>query len=138
MGKEDEVTESTEGTAVLARRIRWVEHRGVRMLSADYSGIEDPGELRALAEHGHEVLRHWEPESVLILARFSGVPYTLENLDILRDIAARNQRYVRARAVVGIPPIASLSISAFARLTGRPLPAFVSVAEAKDWLAEQG
>ena len=120
-----------------ARRVQWIEHRGVPILSSDFSGIEHPDELRALTEHGHEALRHWEPESVLVLVRLSGVPYTLENLDILRDIAARNQRYVRARAVVGIPPIASLSVSPFARLTGRPLRAFDSVAEATDWLAEQ-
>ena len=121
-----------------ARRVQWIEHRGVPILSSDFSGIEDPEELRALTEHGHEALRHWEPESVLILVRLWGVPYTLENLEILRDSVVRNRHYVRARAVVGIPPIASLSISPFTRLTGRPLRAFDSVAEAKDWLAEQG
>ena len=131
------MTEPVERAGALARRVQWIEHRGVPILSSDFSGIEDPEELRALTVHGHEALRHWEPESVLVLVRLSGVPYTLENLEILRDSVVRNRHYVRARAVVGIPPIASLSISAFARLTARPLQAFDSAAEAKDWLVEQ-
>ena len=120
-----------------AGRVRWVEHLGVRILCVDLSGIEDPGKLRATAERGYEAVRHQPPDSLLMLTHLAGVPYTLENVHILRDVAARNSPFIRARAVVGLPAVAHLALRPFTRLSGRPLQTFGSADEAKDWLAEQ-
>ena len=57
---------------------------------------------------------------------------------MLRDVATRNSLRIRARAAVWLPAIAHLALPPFTRLSGRPLPVFDSVAEAKDWLAEPG
>ena len=128
----------TEKPPVTRGRVRFVEHRGVRILQVDLTGIQDSDELRREAEAVYDVARLYPPDSLLTLTNVSGVPYSLENVHILRQAAMRNKRYVRARAVVGIPPIATLSLQPFARISGRALQAFATVEEAREWLAEQG
>ena len=51
------MTKSAEGAGALAGRMRPVEHRVMRMLCTDLSGIEDPGKLRTIAEQGYEAVR---------------------------------------------------------------------------------
>lgn len=118
-------------------RIRFVEHRGVRILCANYSGLRTAEELeRVLEEAAAEI--HAHPRgSLLILADLRELPYTLENVKLLRDAAVRNSPYVRARAVVGLPDIAQLSFRAVSKLTGRALESFATSEQAMDWLVEQ-
>ena len=67
----------------------------------------------------------------------TGIPYTLENVAVLREFALLNRPYVRARAVIGLPEVARLSFRAVAHVSGRRIEAFDDVAAARDWLVGQ-
>ena len=117
-------------------RIRFVEHDGVRILHADYSGLRTTEELRAVVQHATELISTEPPRSVLVLVNLSGVPYNLDNLGVLRDAVDANRPFVRARAVYGLPSIAQLSFGAMARLSGRRMERFRDAEEAVTWLRE--
>lgn len=118
-------------------RIRFIEHRAARILYADYSGIESSDELRATAREASAVIQAQPPKSVRVLVNLKGVPYTLENVSILRNAVDENKPFVRARAVFGLPPIASLSFAAVAQISGANTKSFPDAESAKNWLASE-
>lgn len=117
-------------------RTRFVEHQGVRILLSDYSGIEDSRELEDEVGKAIVLVQREPPLSVLVLVKLEGVPYTLENVGILKVAVTRNRPFVKARAVVGLPAIAAFSFSALARLSNRPMASFRTQQEALAWLME--
>lgn len=117
-------------------RIRFFEYRGVRVLAANFSGITDSQELRIAVDQATALIHAEEPESVLSLVDLSGVPYSMENVAILRRAVVQNKPFVRARAVVGLPPVAHLSYGALAHLSGRPVRSFDDVGSGLEWLSE--
>lgn len=119
-------------------RVHFIEHAGVRILLTDYRGIDDSEELRREVEGAAVLLRQEPSGSALVLACLEGVPYTLENVGILKEAVIRNRPFVKARAVVGLPRIAFFSYSALARISDRPMASFRTVDEALEWLVERG
>lgn len=109
----------------------------MRILVSDFSGIQDSAVLRREVEKAKRLIAGEPPDSVLTLLLFEGVPYSLENVQILRDAAVQNRKWVRARAAVGIPEMATFSIRVIAQASGRRLESFSTVEEALDWLAQQ-
>ena len=118
-------------------RVRFDEIRGVRVLVIDLSGIQESTMLRREVDRGTRLLADEPPDSVLTLVLLEGVPYSLENVQILKEAAIQNRHFVRARAAVGIPEIARFSIRAIAQASGRRLESFLTIDEAVDWLAQQ-
>ena len=116
------------------QRVRFVDHDGVRILHADYSGIRTTEELREWVDRASELIRECPPRSALVLVNLEGVPYNLENLAVLREAVQTNRPYVLARAVYGLPSIAQLSFGAMARVSGRRMERFRDADSAIRWL----
>ena len=116
-------------------RVQFIEHRGARILSVDYSWIATSDELRQAVGEANGVIRAQPLQSVLVLANVEGVPYNMENVSILREAVAANRPYVRARAVHGLSPIAHLSFRALAQIGGPRMESFPDAETARDWLA---
>ena len=117
-------------------RIRYIRHREVQILHCNFSGIGSTEELRAVVEEAGLLIRSHPPRSALLLINLDGVPYTLQNVAVLRRALEENRAYVRARAVCGLPAIAQLSFAAMARLSQRPMQQFRDSNSALDWLVE--
>lgn len=117
-------------------RIRFIQHGDVQILHCNFAGIEATEELRAVVEEAGILIRSQPPRSALLLINLDGVPYTLQNVSVLRRALEENRAYVRARAVCGLPPIAQLSFTAMARLSQRPMEQFRDSRAAMDWLVE--
>lgn len=118
-------------------RVRFITHRGVRILHVDYSGLHETHSIQRVGQRVWEAVQGEPPESVLVLVDLTGVPYTLRSVETLRAIAMRTAPFVRARAAVGLPDVARLSLAVFARATGRPVSAHPSIEAALDALAER-
>lgn len=119
------------------RRTQFIEHRGVRILAVDLSGIQDTPELRSAVEDIKEVVRQ-EPEgSILAVTDLTGSAFSLEAVGLMRELAVHNKPYVIAAALLGVPNVARFSLAAIARATGRNIRAFPDEDLAKDWLIEQ-
>lgn len=98
-------------------RIRFIEHEGSRVLQVDYSGLRDTSELKRVAQDAAEWMRREPPGSVLVLVDLSNVPYGLRRLRMLGEAAVSNREFVRARAVIGIPPVAQSAVTEMGRFS---------------------
>jgi hypothetical protein len=83
------------------------------------------------------VIQTYPLNSLLLLVNLGGVPYTLENVAVLRRATVANAPYVKARAVIGLPAIADLSFQAVARISGTRMRSFPDRESALDWLVAQ-
>lgn len=118
-------------------RVKFIEHRGARILLSDLSGIRDTLELQRAIRIGSELVQAEPPRSVLVLVDVTAVEYNLEAFAVLQQSVAQNRPYVRARAVVGLPAIASVPYGIVAKLSGSPMASFADREAAKEWLVAQ-
>jgi hypothetical protein len=119
------------------QRARYVSHKGRRILYVDYSGIRTVEELESAARAATNLVQAEPPDSVLALLDLSGVPFGLRIVRMLGEAAAANADFVMARAVVGLPDAARMTVGAVADFSGRPLEVFDDTGAALEWLAEQ-
>lgn len=119
------------------RRINTLEHRGARVLEVDFSSLSEVEEIKRLLADAAERVREGGSEGMLVLIDLRGVPYNLRIVRMLGEAAASNRRFVRARAVVGLPPIAEFAAAEIVRFSERPASFFDTREEALAWLLEQ-
>jgi hypothetical protein len=118
-------------------RIRFITHRGHRILALDFTEMNAPGEaLETFAKVRAEVASH-EPASLLTLTDVTGTNYTGDVLKGLEELAAHNKPYVRAAASITKTPLQIVAIRASAIHTRRKLMAFEDAESAKEWLVQQ-
>lgn len=119
------------------QRLRFIDHRGHRILEIDFTEMNGPGEaLEAIGEVRRFVAQ--QPEgSLLTLTDVTGTKYDDEIIGALRDLAAHNKPFVRAAASVTRTPLQLVAIRASAVNTRRKMMAFDDSEAAKDWLVEQ-
>jgi hypothetical protein len=117
-------------------RFRFIEFRGTRMLLSDLSGITESEELRRVLAEGMALVRREPPNSLLVLVRVHGIPYTLENVLVIRRAVRENVPFVKARAIVGMAQVAMLSLGVAAHLFGQTMYAFDDEEKAKLWLLQ--
>jgi hypothetical protein len=118
-------------------RVRFIEHRGVPILVSDLSGIVTTEELQGTVRRGVELAQTQPPGSVRVLVDVTGVEYNLEAFAIVQQSVAALRPHVRARAVVGLPAVATVPFEIVARISGRPMARFDDHEAAKEWLASQ-
>lgn len=118
-------------------RIRWVEHKGKRILLHDFSGISNPFDVLPAVATSRAVVAAQPKGSVLTLTNVTGSRFNKEIVDALKELANHNKPYVKAGAVVGLSGLQRIVYVAITQFTGRRLPTFSSAEEAMDWLAEQ-
>lgn len=118
-------------------RVRFIDQRGTRILFSDLSGIRATLKLQRVVFLGSELVKSQPPHSLLILVDVTDVEYNIESFAILQQSVAVNRPYVRARAIVGLPKIASVPFEIVAKLSGSPMARFDDLEAAKDWLVSQ-
>ena len=116
-----------------ARRVRFIMHRGKRVLSIDYSRC-NVTMLKAVAEEMHRVIAREPLHSVLTLNDVGGTGFDHESVEILKSRVAANAPYVRRAAVIGISGLQRLIYEAIKLFTKRSIPHFLSRTEALDYL----
>ena len=118
-------------------RVRFIEQEGRNILFADLSGIRD----RATALHAIEAVKRLvtdQPQrSVLTLTTVAGSIFDAEIVQALKELAVHNKPFVRAAALVGLSGLQRVAYAAVMLWSGRKLPVFGSMDEAKRWLVAQ-
>jgi hypothetical protein len=118
-------------------RVRFIDHRGHRVLLLDYSGLRDEQEMLEMIEERTELVSHEPPGSVLTLADLTGAQLTRESMQRVKEANVLDQPFVRRAALVGAdtlqPKGAIESIKTFA---GKNWGRFATREEALDWLTE--
>jgi len=118
-------------------RIRFVEHRGARILFMDFSEMNAPGEALRELEKARRLIATQEPGSLLTLTDVTGTRYDGDIIAAFQALAAHNKPYVRAAASVTRTPLQLVALRASAIHSRRNLRAFGDLDEARDWLATQ-
>ena len=118
-----------------AGRVRFIMHRGKRVLSIDYSHC-DIGLLKAVADEMHRVIAREPLDSVLTLTDVTGTSFDQESVEVLKSRVAANAPYVKRASVFGISGLQRLIYEAVKLFTKRKIPNFATREEALDYLVE--
>jgi hypothetical protein len=118
-----------------ARRVRFILHRGKRVLAIDYSHC-DVAQLKAVADEMHRVIAREPLNSVRTLTDVTGTGFDHESVEFLKSRVAANAPYVRRAAVIGISGLQRLIYEAVKLFTKRSIPNFSARADALDYLVE--
>jgi hypothetical protein len=118
-------------------RIRFIEHRGRRILFMDFSEMNGPGEALAELDKARQVIAGEPENSLLTLTDVTGTRYDDDIIKAFQALAAHNKPYVRAAASVTRTPLQLVALRASAVLTRRKLQTFDDLEEAKEWLVAQ-
>lgn len=127
-----------EGGAGAKERIRFITHRGRRILFMDFSEMNGPGEALAELEKARVLIATQPPASLLTLTDVTGTRYDGDIIQAFQALAAHNKPFVRAAASVTRTPLQLVALRASAVLSRRKLQTFEDLEQAKAWLVAQG
>lgn len=118
-------------------RIQFVDYRGKRVLSADYSNLR-PEEVMKAIEEAKDVLKKEPAGSVLTL---TNVENTFFNTDLLNHfnsfMSNECNTYIKAGAVIGIKGIQKIAYDTIMKFSKTKMPTFEDKQKALDWLVDQ-
>jgi hypothetical protein len=115
-------------------RVRFIEHKGKQILYHDFSNLLKVDETLAAIEESRAIVRKQPLASVLTLTEVTGSRFNREVVEALKELTKGNKPHVRAGAIVGMTGIQRVVYVAVTQFTGRRLPTFTSLEEAKDFL----
>lgn len=124
-------------TTTATQRTRFIEHRGKRVLLLEWTNLSGPEEVLAEVEKNKALVRAQPPKSVLGLTDLTGSRFSQEALQALKEMAAHNEPYVRAAAVVTRTPLHLIAFRTIVIFTKRNLQAFDTREAALEWLVTQ-
>ena len=120
-------------------RVRFIDHRGQRILLIDYSHLTDEHEMLAMIQHRKLLVSDQEPGSLLTLVDATGAQFSREVITHMKEAAVLDTPYVKRAAVVGeasnVPHGTADAVESFTR---RHWERFNTRAEALDWLVSGG
>lgn len=119
----------------MEERIRFVTHRGQQVLLVDVSHCS-PEEVAKLAREVPHHVSTLPPESVLLLADFTGSKFDKDALTALKEATVFDRPHLKRSAWVGTETLPKVFYENIKMFSQRKLPTFASREEALDWLVE--
>jgi len=114
-------------------RVRFITHRGMRVLLIDHSGSTTE-EMRQTMDEVEYVVASEPLNSLLILSDFSGTHFDKALADRMKVVAAKDRPHVRRAALVGAESIPDVYFHNLESFSARHFPKFKTREEALDWL----
>ena len=118
------------------QRVRFIEHKGKKLLHLDFSHIK-AGEVLPIIDQAKSTIGTQPPRSVYTLTDVTETGFNTQVSEAMKEFVAHNKPYVAASAVVGVTGLKQIIFNAVMKFSGRHLHAFDSLDQAKDWLASQ-
>lgn len=118
-------------------RVSLIQHRGVSIAYHDFTNIADHQEALEAFRQSAALVRAQPPASVLTLTNVEGSRFNKDILDGLKELTAGNKPFVKAACIVGLSGLLHVAYMAVMAFSGRQMPSFSSLEEAKDWLVQQ-
>jgi len=82
-------------------RVRFIEHKGQRVLLFDYSNLTDEREMLIVIARRKKVVSEQPPASLLTLADVTGARFSREAMEKAKEAAVLDLPFVKRAAVVG-------------------------------------
>jgi hypothetical protein len=119
-------------------RVRFIEHKGKRIILLDFAGIQDPTVgLAAVAEATKFIGAQPAGGDTRTLTDVTDTRYDRKIVEAFKEMTAKNRPIVRSAAIVSNSSLHRAAISMIALFSRRKLEVFDSRAQALDWLAAQ-
>lgn len=119
-----------------SQRVRYIDHRGRRILYIDFSSAT-PDEFLATIEAAEKTIAAEPHNSVLTLTNAERAMHDRRVTERLNSYVAHNKPFVKAGAVVGLNELRKIVFNFLNKATGRTLKAFDDISAAKDWLVSK-
>ncbi len=119
------------------QRVRFVEHRGQRILYIDFSGLQAADDILREMQTAREVIRVQPHNSLRTLTNVKGARYTPPVMDAMKEFTAGNKPFVRHAAVNGMERVHRVLYRAVLLFSRRSIEIFDDLDAARDWLAKQ-
>jgi hypothetical protein len=117
-------------------KVEFIRHKDKEILFLDFSNGNPEDNLPVL-EETKKIIAVQPYNSLLTLVDVTSAKFNNESRDKLKAFALHNKPYVKASAVVGVAGLAKVLYTVVMQFSGRNIPIFNTLEEAKDWLVEQ-
>jgi len=117
-------------------RIRFIEHRGKRILMIDVSHCS-PKEVETMARLVPSYVTSEPQDSVLLLADFTGAEFDRIAIERLKESVVFDRPHLKRSAWVGIDKLPKIFLEHIKNFSRRELPTFKTREEAMDWLVKE-
>ena len=114
-------------------RIRFVTHRGQRILLLDFTD-SSPEEVADLADRVPEVITREPQHSVLAVTDFTGAQFSRDAVEHMKVAAALDRPHVKRAAWIGADNLPKALYDAIRRFSARDFPIFSTREEALDYV----
>ena len=115
-------------------RVRFITHRGKRVLLIDHTGTT-PDEMRRTMDEVEHIVASEPPNSLLTLSDFTGTEFDKTSADRMKVVAAKDRPHVRRAALVGAGSIPVVYFRNLESFSARHFPKFKTREQALDWLS---
>lgn len=113
-----------------------ITHKGRKIVYVNLSGCQ-AAEVSTITDEARKLIASQPKESALILTDVTNIQLNSETSHIMKAFSENNTPYTKASAVIRIEGLKKIIYSAVQRVSGRTIPTFDTVEQAKDWLVEQ-
>ena len=117
----------------LDKRLRFIKHKGKAVFSVDFTNCA-PKELLLLLDQIRADVGHHAPNSVLILADFSGARIDKNVATRMKEVLVLDRPFVKRSAWIGTEGMPEVFYEHFKNFSQRDFPTFKTREEALDWL----
>jgi hypothetical protein len=117
-------------------RIHFVEHKGKKILSIDYSHAT-AHEMQLLLEHVRITVAKHAHEQLVTLADFTGATVDHAVATRIKEVLTLDRPFVKKTAWVGSESIPHAFMENFHSFSQREIVTFKTREEAMDWLVEE-
>lgn len=115
--------------------VKWVEHKGKRILYVDFRNLDEEGMIAQLDVLAKEIAN--ARGELRVLNNFEGTSATAKFMSHAKQTGKEKVgTKVAKSAAVGITGVKEVLLVGYNRFTGRNLESFKTEAQALDWLAK--
>lgn len=123
-------------TAERENRVRFLSHKGRRVLLLDFTAIDEPDQALGLIEHARQFVARQAPASLFTLTDISGSNYNRKVTEALMELGKHNKPFVIAGGAVGVTGLSKVVFKSILAFSGRTnIQLFDTREAALDWLA---
>jgi hypothetical protein len=117
-------------------RVRFIEHRGSKVLLIDFRDLTSEQVLEVV-EQVQEVVTSQPRDSVLTLADYTGSSIDRQVATRIKEVLVFDRPYVKRSAWVGVEDLPKAFYESFRMFSRRDFPTFRTREEALDWLVSE-
>ena len=118
-------------------RVRFITHKGKRVLLVDYGNLTDEAEMLKMIEQREFMVDQQPKNSVLTVINVTGAKFTKEVLTRAKEANVYDRPYVRRAALVGAADYQKAALDAVSMFAKRHWERFETLDEALDWIVSE-